>query len=137
MQLHRARDEIEAGGGHIYLIGQATPRHAAFFRRKFEVDLPVLADEHRESYKAAGAKVATINELVGPKMVAKGMATSRKTGLTQGKTIGHPAQLGGVLVIAPDGAVTWSHMAQDASDNATPDEIAEALEAAAAQPAST
>ena len=130
MQLHRARKDIEATGGRLYLIGQATPRHAAFFRRKFELDLPVLADEDRTSYRAAGAKVATVNELVGPKVMAKGVATSRKTGLTQGKTIGHPAQLGGAMVIEPDGTVSWSHIADDASDNASPEEIAEALESA-------
>ena len=44
-------------------------------------------------------------------------------------TIGHPAQLGGVLVIAPDGRVTWSHIAHDASDNASPEEIIEAVRA--------
>ncbi|MBV8982383.1 MAG: hypothetical protein JO086_15890, partial [Acidimicrobiia bacterium] len=82
---------------------------------------------------AAGAKIATINELVGPTVVAKGVATSRKTGLTQGRTIGHPAQLGGVLVVAQDGSIPWSHMADNASDNATPEDIAAALEAAAGQ----
>jgi hypothetical protein len=27
------------------------------------------------------------------------------------------------MVIAPGGEITWSHMAEDASDNASPDEI--------------
>ena len=87
----------------------------------------MLADERRASYKAAGAKVATFNELLGPKVVAKGILTGARTGQRQGRTIGHPAQLGGAMVIAPDGRVIWSHMAEDASDNASPEEILEAV----------
>lgn len=127
MQLHRARDEIEGAGARLVLIGQATPRHAAHFRRTMKIDLPVLADEKRESYRAAGAKVATMNELIGPKMIARGVGASRKLGVHQGRTIGHPAQLGGAMLIKPDGAVAWSHMASDASDNAEPPEIVAAI----------
>jgi peroxiredoxin len=130
VQLHRARFEIEATGSDLVLIGQATPRHAAHFRRRQKIDFPVLADDDRRSYKAAGAKVATVNELLGPKVVAKGVATALRTGQTQGRTIGHPAQLGGAMVITPDGAVAWSHMSEDASDNASPEEIVEALRVA-------
>jgi peroxiredoxin len=123
VQLHRARDQFEAAGASLTLIGQVTPRHAAHFRRRQGIELPVLADEDRASYRAAGAKVATMGELLGPKVVAKGLATSARTGLVQGRTVGHPAQLGGAMVIAPDGRVVFSHMAQDASDNAEPEEI--------------
>jgi peroxiredoxin len=127
VQLHRARDEFDQAGARLFLIGQLTPRHAAHFRRRQEIDLPVLADERRASYKAAGAKIATFGELLGPKVVAKGILTSARTGQRQGRTIGHPAQLGGAMVIAPDGRVVWSHMAKDASDNASPEEILEAV----------
>jgi hypothetical protein len=125
VQLHRARSDFEAAGLGLVLIGQATPRHAAHFRRRFEIDLPVLADESRESYKAAGAKVATAGELLGPRSVSQGLKkTFESRGkVHQGRVIGHPAQLGGALVIAPGGDVVWSHMSEDASDNATPAEI--------------
>jgi prostamide/prostaglandin F2alpha synthase len=121
--LDRAREEFEAAGVDLILIGQLTPRHAAHFRRRQEVELTVLADEDRASYRAAGAKVATVMELVGPKVTAKGLNTSRKTGQVQGKTIGHPAQLGGAMVVAPGNEIVWARMAEDASDNASPEEI--------------
>lgn len=121
--MDRARREFEAAGVNLVLIGQLTPRHAAHFRRREKVGLPVLADERRVSYKAAGAKVGSLNDLVGPKVVAKGALTTLRTGKLQGRTIGHPAQLGGAMVIAPPGEVVWSHMASDASDNASPEEI--------------
>ena len=118
-----AREEFEAAGVTLTLIGQLTPRHAAHFRRRQDLHVAVLADEHRQSYKAAGAKIATMGELLGPRVMAKGLATSRKTGQVQGRTMGHPAQLGGTLLIEPDGTIAWSHMSEDAGDNAEPEEI--------------
>lgn len=129
MQLHRAREEFEAAGVNLVLIGQASPRQAAHFRRRLDIELPILADEARTSYQAAGAKIATMSELLGPKMITRGMSAGRRYGVHQGRTIGHPAQLGGAMLITPDGSVAWSHMSQDASDNAEPDEILAAARA--------
>ena len=127
--MDRAREQLRAAGADVVLIGQLTPRHAAHFRRRQEIELPVLADERRVSYKAAGAKIATMNELIGPKIVAKGALTTARTGLLQTRTLGHPAQLGGAMLIEPGGKVLWSHMSQDASDNASPEEILAAVKA--------
>jgi hypothetical protein len=127
MQLHRASEQFESAGAGLVLIGQATPRHAAHFRRRFGIDLPVLADENRVSYKAIGARKGGLGQLLGPRVVAKGMLTSVRNGVVQGRTIGDPAQLGGAVVIAPGGRVLWSHVAEDASDNASTDELLAAV----------
>lgn len=112
------------------LIGQATPRQAAHFRRRQGLHVAVLADEKRASYKAAGAKKANAKELVGPRLIARGALATVRTRQLQTRTVGDAAQLGGALVVIPDGTVTWSHMSEDASDNAQPDEILAALQAA-------
>jgi septum formation inhibitor MinC len=135
VQLHRARQEFEDAGVSLVLIGQSTPRQAARFRSRWEIELPVLADRKRESYRAAGAKVATMGELLGPKPVSRGTAKtlSSRGRIRQGKVVGHPAQLGGALVVERRGAVTWSHMSDDASDDAPPEEILKAAREAAAK----
>lgn len=125
--MDRAREQFDAAGADLVLIGQLTPRHAAHFRRRQKIELPVLADEQRASYKAAGAKVGSIGDLVGPKVIAKGALTTLRTRKLQGRTLGDPAQLGGAAVIAPPGEVIFTHMAKDASDNASPEEILSAL----------
>ncbi len=130
MQLHHAREDFDAAGARLVLIGQATPRHAAHFRKRFGVELPVLADERRVSYKAIGAKVASLGELLGPRVVAKGMLASARHGVIQGRTIGHPAQLGGAVAIRQDGQVAWSHLSKDASDNASPEQVLAAVRGA-------
>jgi peroxiredoxin len=127
VQLHGARDEFEAAGAQLLLIGQATPRHAAHFRRRLGIDVPVLADAQRASYKAIRAKVGGVTDLFDPRIVAKGMLTSARHRVVQGRTIGHPAQLGGVFVIAPGGKVLWSHLSENAGDNLAPGEILAAV----------
>ena len=132
MQLHRARGEFDEAGGRLVLIGQATPRQAAHFRRRQGIQLPVLADKERISYDAAGAKTAGVLDLWNPKVVAKGAVTGLREKTVQGRTIGDANQLGGALVIAPGGKVAWSHMSSDAGDNASPEEILAAVRAAVA-----
>lgn len=125
--MDRARKDFEAAGVDLVLIGQLTPRHAAHFRRRQNIQVPVLADEQRASYRVAGAKVGSLGDLLGPKVVAKGALTSLRTRQVQGKTLGHPAQLGGAMVITPSGEIVFSRMAQDAGDNASPEEILAAV----------
>ena len=127
--MERAREQFEAAGARIALIGQATPRQAAHFRNQQGLHIRVLADEKRESYKAAGAKRANTRELVGPGVMAKGALATIRTKRLQTRPVGDVAQLGGAMVIVPDGRVAWSHMSQDASDNAQPPEILAALRA--------
>lgn len=121
--MDRARSDFDAAGVKLVLVGQATPRHAAHFRRRQGITLPVLADEKRASYKAIGAKVGGVADLVGPKVVAKGAVTALTTGKLQGRTVGNPAQLGAAAVIAPGGEIVFKHIAQDAGDNVKPEEL--------------
>jgi AhpC/TSA antioxidant enzyme len=132
MQLHRARKTFHEKDACLVLIGQATPRHAAHFRRRYGIQLPVLADEDRVSYKAIGAKSAGFTDLFGPKVVAKGAVTGMKHRVVQGRTIGDAAQLGGAIVVVPDGRIVWSHLSAEAGDDASPEEILNAVRAAAA-----
>ena len=54
------------------VIGQGNPAQANHFRETQKVnDLPILVDPKRKTYKLAGTKVATFNELLGPAVVAQ------------------------------------------------------------------
>jgi hypothetical protein len=133
VQLHRDREKFEDAGVSIAVIGQGTPAHAQAFIKANKVDgLRVLVDPARESYEAAGTKIATFGELLGPRVVAKGTTSAIRSGLFQTRTKGHPAQLGGVLIVTPDGSVPYVHLADDASDNPPNDEVLEAARRAVA-----
>jgi hypothetical protein len=130
VQLHRARDEFEAAGVRLTVIGMGTPEQAAHFREERGVDFDLLVDPERKAYKAAGTKKATLDELLGPKVVARGIRSALRSRVVQGRTVGHPAQLGGVMLVMPDGSVPYTHLADDASDNAPVREILEAVRTA-------
>jgi hypothetical protein len=132
VQLHRDRHRFEEEGANLALIGQGQPEQARDFKRSQKLDgITLLADSQRDAYRAAGAKKATVGELVGPKVVAKGIVRGARQRLRQGLTVGHPAQLGGVLVVDTSGAVVWSHLAEDASDNPANDTVLDAVRTAA------
>jgi peroxiredoxin len=130
VQLHRDRSEFEASGARLAVIGQRTPEHAAHFRDSLKLEIPLYVDEGRGTYKEAGTKIATVGELLGPTMIAKGAKASRRDRVVQGRTVGHPGQLGGVMVVRTDNEITYVHLADDAGDNPPNDEVLRAARAA-------
>ena len=101
----------------LAVVGQGTPEQARHFRDSQKVDLPLYVDARRDAYRAAGTKLATFAELLGPRQLLRGAHRSLAARVRQGRTVGHPAQLGGVLIVMPDGSVPYAHLADDASDN--------------------
>ena len=118
--MNGAKEEIESLGVKLVFIGQATPRHAAHFQRRYAPDIPILADEDRASYKAMGLRRGTASQLIGPKSVLSGLGRVASTGgkAMQGRVIGDAAQLGGTFLVMPSGEIAWAHVNEDASDNA-------------------
>ena len=132
MQLHRDREKFEQAGVRLVVIGQGEPADGAHFIESHKLEgLPLIVDTDRESYAAAGTKMATVDELVGPVVMAKGVVRALRGGHRQGRTVGHNAQLGGVLVVDTDGAVVYAHLSEDASNTAPQKEVLEAARKAA------
>jgi hypothetical protein len=131
VQLHRDREDFEAAGVRLAVVGQGRPEHARHFMESQKVDLPMYVSEDRAAHKAAGTKIATLAELIGPMSLLRGIRTSASEKVVQGRPIGHPAQLGGVLIVRPDGSIPYVHLADDASDNPPNSEVLEAARAAA------
>ena len=128
-----ARQDFKTAGVDLVLIGQGTPRQAAEFRRRQGIQLPVLADHDRVSYKAAGTKVGGVTDLFSPQTVAKGLLATARTRRTQTRTIGNAAAArwrarGRCRMARSPGRV----IAEDASDNAPPEEILAAVRDAVA-----
>jgi peroxiredoxin len=124
VQLHRARRHFEEAGVGMAAIGIGAPDDAAEFCDMQGVDVPMLVDPDRSTYVLAGAKVATLDELVGPRIIGRALKRTLLSRLRlgsiavhQGRIRGHAGQLGGVLLIAPDGSVRYAHLADDMSDN--------------------
>jgi AhpC/TSA antioxidant enzyme len=124
--LNGAHSDIEATGARLVLIGQATPRHAAHYQRRFAPEVEILADESRESYKAMGFPLASPTQLVGPKSLIKGLPRGA-SGVGVGRVIGDVRQLGGTIIVSKSGQILWEQRMKDASDTPSVDELLEAL----------
>jgi peroxiredoxin len=136
VDIHRYRHKFDEADVQLAVIGHGTPAHAADFRRMQNVDLPLLVDADRHVYELAGAKVATLNELIGPRQILRGLKATIVSRLRQGsvavhqgRIIGHAAQLGGVLVIAPDGSVRYAYLSEESGDNPPAREVLAAARA--------
>jgi peroxiredoxin len=136
VDIHRHREDFEKADVELVVIGHGSAAHAADFRKLQNVDLRLLVDPDREVYKLAGAKVATLNELIGPRQILRGLRATVLSRLGQGsiavhqgKILGHAAQLGGVLIIAPDGTVRYAHLSEESGDNPPAREVLAAARA--------
>ena len=130
MQLHRAREQFERADLDLVMIGQASPRQAKHFQRKLDLDgQTILADGDRKTYKLAGFRRASASQLLGPRSVLSGVKHSARSGVVQGRVVGDAAQLGGAMIVQPDGTVTLHQASKHAGDTIAVDEL---LAAAAA-----
>ena len=132
--MNRNRHRFAEAGAPLAIVGQGTPFNAARFRERFDLDLDLLADTDRRAYKAAGAKVGTLSELLSPRVIARALRRGRQSGVFQGAIDGHPAQLGGLMLVTPGGEAPWVHLSGDASDYPPNAEVIEAVRTALEQP---
>jgi len=102
VDIHSHRHEFDEADVQLVVIGFGTPEQGRGFLKTQNVDLKLLLDPDRKVYELAGAKVATLNEVIGPLQVWRGlkatiMSRMRQGSIAvhQGRIVGHAAQLGG------------------------------------------
>ena len=133
VELNRARDRFTIAGARLVLIGQGTPDDAARFRRRMQIQLQVLADADRVTYLWAGTKLATLDELIGPVVVVRALIAMASNRVVIGHNTADEAQLGGSIVVLPDGTMPFSHISRNAADMAPVDEILAVVNAASSR----
>lgn len=98
-------EELRGLGVEPFVIGSGTPAQAAKFQHHLQAEtLPILTDEALATYRAAGFK-RSMGATLHPRSWWKGIKSIGKH--PQRKTAGDPWQLGGAMVVKPDGDVSW------------------------------
>ena len=113
--MHRERDAFKKLGVQAVVIGHSSLRYAKAFVDETRIELPVFVDEKREVYKALHFKRPLLSFLT-PK-VFKRAAEARKEGFTQPGVHGDAFQLGGVVLLMPDGSMPYTYASQFAGDH--------------------
>ena len=110
-------------------MGNGNAHFARGFRDEFKVTVPILVDPERETYKLLGM-ARGLGSMLRLSML-KNARRARKAGFTQTEVLGDAMQLGGVLVIEPDGRVAYAYQSGAAGDHPPVEEVVAAVEAAA------
>lgn len=126
-------EELRGSGVDVAIIGSGAPNFARGFAEHFGLDEKMLfSDEKLTSYRAADLE-RTAAGLLHPQVFLKGIPSMIKN--RQSRTQGDALQLGGVLVVRPDGTVAWRYRSRYAGDHPADTRIRdEALKAAPGSP---
>jgi NAD(P)-dependent dehydrogenase (short-subunit alcohol dehydrogenase family) len=118
-------EEVRALGAELAVVGNGARSFAAAFRKDFHLDTPLLIDPELRAYRAAGLRRGRLESLSS--RVPRNALRALSRGSRQGSIQGDLWQLGGVFVIRPGGALTYSYLSREAGDHAPVDAILEAL----------
>ncbi len=113
--MHRERAEFQRLGVQVAVIGHSSLRYARAFVDATELDLPVFVDEKRVLYRALGFK-RPILAFLKPKAFRLA-AKARRQGFTQPGVHGDAFQLGGVILLMPDGSTPFKYASQFPGDH--------------------
>ena len=116
MQLHREKSGIQARGASLLFIGTGSPEQAALFARKLSLTSPVWVDPQLLTFRALQMRRG-FRRTLGSPSTWKATARAWWQGLRQGSVQGDPWQLGGVLVVRPDGGVLYRYLSAFAGDH--------------------
>jgi len=125
-QLREHEGEFQGKGAHLAAIGLGDRNYARLFREETGITFPLLIDERREAYRAAGLGTASLLHLF-----RRDNASARKRARTEGhrqhRTGPNPFQLGGSFVFGPGNVDRYAHVSETFGDNASPAALLAAL----------
>ncbi|MCA9675840.1 MAG: AhpC/TSA family protein [Myxococcales bacterium] len=123
--MHHAIDRIHGAGAELHVIGNGAPTFIAGFRDTTGYPGPLYTDPSLEVYRAASLRRG-LGTVLRPSVVRSALR-ARSAGFRQGATQGDALQQGGVLVIAPGGALRFRHVSRAAGDHPPVDDVVAAL----------
>ena len=136
MQVHRARLEIRERGAELAIVGNGAPSFARAFREDLGLDVRLYTDPSLETYRALAFHRGLLRTALSPRTWGHA-ARALAGGFLQGRTQGDPLQLGGVVVVRPDGTVAYRFASAEAGDHPPIADILAALGPRANEAATT
>ena len=113
-------------GANLAAIGLGDAHYARLFREETGIAFPLLIDEQRQAYRAAGLRNANLLHLLrSENNTARNRA--RSAGHHQHKLGRDPFQLGGSFVFAPGNVDRYVHLSRTFGDNAPVEDLLAAL----------
>jgi len=114
-------------GARLAAIGLGDVHFARVFREETGITFPLLIDERRQAYRAAGLRKASLLHLLR-RDNKRARERAQAAGFRQHRLGKNPFQLGGSLVFGPGNIDRFAHLSKTFGDNATPGTLLAALD---------
>ena len=124
-EAERHRDELEALGAELVVVGNGSVEQAAEFVTEVGTGARVLTDPNRESYCAVDMK-RTMRSSMNLKTIAHGVRACR-SGFRQTKVAGDPFQQGGIVVMSPGDHERYRYVSEEAGDHPPFEQVLDTL----------
>ena len=124
--MRRDVEEIHRRGAELVVVGNGRRHFAEAFRQDLGLTTPLYVDTTRESYRALGMKRPLL-AFVKPALVRNAWRAFR-AGARQRGIQGDPLQLGGLLVVRPDGEVRYRYLSEVPGDHPPNQDVLNALD---------
>lgn len=113
-------------GAGLAAVGLGDRRYARAFREETGIGFPLLVDEERRAYRAAGLRKASLLHLLRSDN-ARSRARARSAGQRQHRLGKDPFQLGGSFVFGPGDVDLYAHLSETFGDNAPVEDLLRAV----------
>lgn len=110
------KDQFDALGARILLVGMGTIDQTAAFLRRQAVPFPMACDPQRSLYRIFSLKRTSPLAFLSPVLAAKGLSAISK-GHAVGVPQGDIRQLAGVFIIDGQGAIVYQHESRNPADH--------------------
>lgn len=124
--MREREDAFRDAGASLAAVGLGDVRDARRFREEAGIGFPLLVDEERRGYRAAGLGSGSLLHLLR-KEDRRARARARAAGYAQGPLGRHPLQLGGSFVFAPGDVDLYVHRSRTFGDYAPVAELLAAV----------
>lgn len=119
-------ESFRAAGAGLAAVGLGDRHYARAFREETGIGFPLLVDEERRAYRAAGLKRASVLHLLRSDN-ARSRARARAAGQRQHRLGKDPFQLGASFVFGPGDADLYAHLSETFGDNAPVEDLLRAV----------
>lgn len=120
-------EEIASAGGAVVAIGMGWPQAAAAFKQEFRIPFPLLVDRTKESYRALGMTRGSWWDVAGPHVWTRALHNVLKGHPPLARAKQDVLQLGGTVVVTPDGELSLIHRSKSSDENLPVDDMIDAL----------
>lgn len=114
---------IDRAGLRVVIVAPASVEDTAFFAASLDLPFPVYADPEQAAFRAYGLERGTIGQMINPRIVVRGVQATMRGNFLAPPKGGDPRQLPGTVIIDREGRLLRHHIARDASDHLSLDEL--------------